>query len=125
MEIKNEQELIALSRLFNFLKFECDDVDSLLFAASPVINSLYRAILDDLGDIYSRKGRKGTNDEWGIESYPIYLEGIRNNIAKTENWNSLSPSIKKQYIHELIAPYKYRVETLAGLIDWGDNLHSA
>jgi len=34
----NEQEIIALGKLLNFIKFDCSDEDCLLFAASPIIS---------------------------------------------------------------------------------------
>lgn len=121
--IKDELEIQALGKLLNFIKFDCSDADCLLFAASPYINSVFKNVLNELNEIYSKKGRPPFENENYIESYPIYLLEIKKNIERTSNWNKLDDELKNGYVHDLISPYQYLKETLFSLTEYGDKYH--
>jgi hypothetical protein len=118
--IDNELEIIALGKLLNFIKFDCSDNDCLLFASSPIVNSIYANVLKELNVIYTRKGRPSFENDDYIESYPIYLESIKKNIFRTSNWEDLSDDIKEKYVQELLKPYKSTQTTLLSLINEGN-----
>lgn len=123
MTINDELEIQALGKLLNFIKFDCSDDDCLLFAASPLINNVFKNVISELNVIYTKKGRIPVDKENYIESYPIYVLDIKRNIERTNNWNKLNDELKSGYVHDLISPYLYAEETLFSLIVHGDEFH--
>ena len=85
-----------------------------------LINNIYSNVLKELNDIYTREGRSFIDNQDYIESYPIYIESIKNNIMRTKNWKELNIEIKIKYVQELIKPYKFKQETLDTLIKLGN-----
>ncbi|ANO87392.1 hypothetical protein KV337_002055 [Escherichia coli] len=57
----NQGEVAALKKAIMYLKFSCEETESLLYAGSPLINSVFAKLLDidDLGqqakEFYSKK----------------------------------------------------------------------
>lgn len=123
--IEKELEIIALNKLLNYIKFDCNDPDCLLFAASPLINEIYVNVQKEIRNIYSKKGYSYQREQNFIEENKLYVEHIKENIRRTNNWNELSSEIKKSYINDLIYPYIVKEETLNLLLEDGDIYHKA
>ncbi|WP_312974399.1 hypothetical protein [Atlantibacter sp.] len=57
----NQGEIVALKKAIMYLKFSCEETESLLYAGSPLINSIFSKLIsiDDLGqqaiDFYNKR----------------------------------------------------------------------
>lgn len=65
----NQGEVNALKKAIMYLKFSCEETESVMYAGSPLINSVFSKLLviDDLGDYaidFLKKGILRTRDSF-------------------------------------------------------------
>jgi len=120
--LKEETKILALSKLFNYIKFECVDPDCLMFAASPIINQIYDEIIEYIQSEFPEK-IKSVKSSNNIEDYSYHLLRTEQNIQRLTNWNNLTIDIKRVFILELIHPYKINDKVINLIINNGDQFH--
>ncbi|MBD2807123.1 hypothetical protein ID855_21190 [Xenorhabdus sp. ZM] len=96
------EEVNAIIKLILYTKFECEDVGTLTYSSSPLINSALEKMLS----MY------GYKDDWD-KVFSKIPEGNRNiairkveNLEKQEN-NDLDKDIKQQVLSNYVYPYKW------------------
>ncbi len=86
-----QDEVIALKKAIMYLKFSCEETESLLFSGSPSINSVFAKLLniDDLGEqslnFYNKRHTK--NERFVLSKINKY---------ESESGRSLSESVKEE-----------------------------
>lgn len=98
--ILNQGEIIALKKAIMYLKFSCEETESLLYASSPLINSIFSKLIsiDDLGkqaiDFYNKRH---------IENEIFILSKL--DKMELEMGRSLDKEIKEISFKECLYPF--------------------
>ncbi|ENP9366896.1 hypothetical protein ACENH5_003918 [Escherichia albertii] len=94
----NQGEVAALKKAIMYLKFSCEETESLLYAGSPLINSVFAKLLDidDLGqqakEFYSKKHSQ--NERF-----------ILAKLKKSEEDIILSKETREQFFEDCLYPF--------------------
>ncbi|NUU69046.1 hypothetical protein HQN64_23515 [Enterobacteriaceae bacterium BIT-l23] len=96
----DRSEVNALIKAILYLKFECEDTDSLLYCSSPIINSSLSKLL----------AMYGYEDEWG-KVFSVLPEANKkiaiNKIKRSESEEGvLDEKIKKEVLEQYLFPYR-------------------
>jgi hypothetical protein len=118
-----EQELLALNKVLNFIRFGCTVYDARYLASSPIIAELDTKIIEILRLFYEKRGVPLPTEWPRIEELKHYLETIKAHIKNTDNWISLTFDQKTSFVKILVYPYRVLDQTIADLITFGDSLH--
>ncbi|ELZ9930829.1 hypothetical protein ACMW09_003316 [Cronobacter malonaticus] len=96
----DQGEIIALKKAIMYLKFSCEETESLLFSGSPSINSVFAKLLniDDLGEqslnFYNK--RHPENERFVLSKINKY---------ESESGRSLSESVKEESFRNCLYPF--------------------
>lgn len=98
--VLNQGEIAALKKAIMYLKFSCEETESLLYAGSPLINSIFSKLsaIDDL-------------EQQSIEFYnKRHVENERFILSKLdkmelENGRALDEKIKESSFRECLYPF--------------------
>ncbi|MGP3591074.1 hypothetical protein [Vagococcus sp. WN89Y] len=96
----SQGEIVALKKAIMYLKFSCEETESLMYAGSPLINSAFSKLIDidDLGehakDFYRK--RHGANERF-----------VLSKIEKMEQENNrpLETAVKENVFKECLYPF--------------------
>ena len=118
----NSLEYNALIKLIHFVKYGCTDVEARYHAGSPIISEILHKLIID----FYTKINRDTNFE--IEnSTPLYnliYNGVKENLKRTVEWNSMDIDTKKEHIKTLAFPYILDDSILKNLIKTINQLHN-
>jgi hypothetical protein len=100
IELKPE-EVDALIKVMLYLKFSCEDTDSLLYASSPIINS----VVDKLINMYDHK------NDWERVFSTLSISKKKFSLSKIERSEQeegdvLSEDVRAAVLKEYLHPYK-------------------
>jgi hypothetical protein len=90
MEINKTEELLALSKVLQFIKYECKDYEAAHLAGSPVIGKIFKEVVESLDKYYKQLGIKRTNEWPEIKSVPFYISVIQEHIKNTDAWSEIT-----------------------------------
>lgn len=96
----DQGEIVALKKAIMYLKFSCEEAESLLYAGSPLVNSIFSKLIaiDDLGqesiDFYNKRH---------IENEKFVLSKL--DKMELENGRSLDKKIKESSFRECLYPF--------------------
>jgi hypothetical protein len=96
----NQGEVVALKKAIMYLKFSCEETESLMYAGSPLINSAFSKLIDidDLGEhaknFYSKPHKINEN----FISSKIHKK-------EQETGRLLDESIKEKVFNECLYPF--------------------
>ncbi|EAO2688197.1 hypothetical protein E2X65_24390 [Salmonella enterica] len=98
--VLNQGEIAALKKAIMYLKFSCEETESLLYAGSPLINSIFSKLItiDDLGrqsiEFYNKRH---------VENERFVLSKL--DKMELENGRSLDERIKESSFRECLYPF--------------------
>ncbi|RKO73739.1 hypothetical protein C5E04_23630 [Pectobacterium parmentieri] len=98
--VLNQGEIAALKKAIMYLKFSCEETESLLYAGSPLVNSIFSKLttIDDLGkqaiDFYNK--RHTENEKFVLSKL---------NKMELENGRPLDDKIKESSFRECLYPF--------------------
>lgn len=98
--VLNQGEIAALKKAIMYLKFSCEETESLLYAGSPLINSIFSklAAIDDLGqqsiEFYNK--RHAENERFVLSKL---------DKMELENGRPLDEKIKESSFRECLYPF--------------------
>ena len=120
----SDVELVALARVLTYVRFECKEYESRYLAGSPHVAELFKRVSEATFEYYKSQ-EISVPDEWpSIETIQGYLDIIRTRIVDTDNWNDLNQDRRIAFLNTLTYPYKVSSQTIADLIQFGDEKHS-
>lgn len=99
----NQSEVVALKKAIMYLKFSCEETESLLYAGSPLINSIFSKLIaiDDLGqqaiDFYNK--RHAENEMFVLSKL---------DKMELENGRPLDKEIKESSFRECLYPFSIK-----------------
>ena len=117
-------ELLALNRALMEAKFSNDPNDNDI-AASPIVASIVRRLIDELTIMHERADVKTLPSlDWkawckegpGEREMSI----IRRNLTKISFWNDLDNEQRSDYIENLIAPFVVDNDSFSELLEYAD-----
>ena len=98
--VLNQGEIAALKKAIMYLKFSCEETESLLYAGSPLINSIFSKLtaIDDLGqqsiEFYNKRH---------VENERFVLSKL--DKMELENGRPLDKKIKESSFRECLYPF--------------------
>jgi hypothetical protein len=104
IEIDNPGELALLNKMFGYVKFIATDDDSAFISGSPLVNTLYDKITEELRRL--GKGGKNIPDDLYLRDSDRIKKIIVIKLGNHTGWNSIGIESKKELVLNMIYPYR-------------------
>jgi hypothetical protein len=121
----SSQELTALVRALDFVRFESREPGAAALAGVPALGRLQAlaaetlwAKVDTSTTAYFR-----THGFPDVAQEPARMAAIEFHISQADNWNELAETTKQAHIQELVFPFPATPQTLQQLLLFGNRFH--
>ena len=119
------QELSALGRALDFVRFESREPDASALAGVPALGHLQGLVAETLWAKVSTSTAAffRTHGFPNIAEEPERLATVEFHISQVSHWNELSETTKRGYIQNLVFPFPAAPQILQELLLYGDHFH--
>lgn len=121
----SSQELTALVRALDFVRFESREPSAAALAGIPALGRLQALAAETLWtkvdtSITAYFRTHGFPD---VAQEPERITAIEYHISQADNWNELAETTKQAYIQDLVFPFPATPQTQQQLLLYGNRFH--
>lgn len=119
---KEKLKLRAMIKLINYVKFSCQDAESRYMASAPIQGEILEELINSLNEQSDTKIILKL--EANTPTFNLVFGGVKMNLERTIEWNSMEDNSKRIHLKNLISPYLVDKSQYDNLIDYANEYHT-